>query len=107
MRYIDTHAHLNISAFQDDREAVVHECNEKDVAFINVGTKLSTSKVAMEIAEKADNGYAIVGLHPIQTTQADHDEDELGEGGAPFASRGESFDVGAFAELVKHPKVVG
>lgn len=106
-QYIDTHAHLNIAKFVDDALAVAEKCAEEGVAIINVGTKLSTSKRAVDIAREADNCYAIVGLHPIQTTQADHDEDEIGEGGDPFASQGEVFDVEAFRELAQHPKVVG
>lgn len=106
-RYIDTHAHLNIGAFKDDAVAVAEKCAEEGVSVINVGTKFATSKRAVEIAGEADNCYAIVGLHPIQTTQADHDEDEIGEGGDPFASKGEVFDTDAFRELAQHPKVVG
>lgn len=105
--YIDTHAHLNIRAFNDDADAVALKCADEGVAVINIGTKLSTSKKAVELAEKHDNCYAIIGLHPIQTTQADHDEDEIGEGGDPFLSGGEDFDTQAFRELAQHPKVVG
>lgn len=106
-KYIDTHAHLNIAKFKDDVFEVVKKCTDEGVAVINVGTKLSTSKRAVEIAEETDNCYAIIGLHPIQTTEADHDEDEIGTGGDEFASQGESFNAEAFAELAKHPKVVG
>lgn len=105
--YIDTHGHLNISAFAEDALVVAKRCADEGVAVINVGTKLSTSQRAVEIAEAADNCYAIIGLHPIQTTKQDHDEDEIGEGGKPFVSAGEDFDVEAFRELAKHPKVVG
>lgn len=105
--YIDTHAHLNVAKFKDDALEVAKQCADESVAVINVGTKLSTSKRAVELAMEADNCYAIVGLHPIQTTQADHDEDEIGQGGDPFISGGESFDTEAFAELAKNEKVVG
>lgn len=106
-QYIDTHAHLNIRAFSEDVDAVAEKCAEERVAVINVGTKLATSKRAVELAERHENCYAIIGLHPIQTTQADHDEDEIGEGGNPFMSGGEDFDAEEFKELAKHPKVVG
>lgn len=106
-KYIDTHAHLNISAFKEDALDVAKKCADEGVAVINVGTKLSTSKKAVELAGQANNCYAIIGLHPIQTTQADHDEDEIGEGGEGFVSQGEAFDREAFMELAKHEKVVG
>ena len=105
-RYIDTHAHLNIQAYNEDLGEVIDRCKDEKVAVINVGTKLSTSKKAVEIAQEADNCYAIVGLHPIQTNQADHDEEEIGEGGKTFISQGEEFDAEAFRQLAKHEKVV-
>jgi len=107
VRYIDTHAHLNISAFDDDWEAVLGRCAEEEVAVINVGTKESTSRKAVEIAEAADNGYAIIGLHPIQTTPEYHNNEEIGQGSAPFQSQGEEFNPDYYRELAKSDKVVG
>lgn len=104
--YIDTHAHLNLGVFNDDWREVAGKCTDEKVAIFNVGTKLSTSEKAMAIAKEADNCYAIIGLHPIQTTQLDHDEDEIGEGGTPFTSKGEQFDTDAFRELAQHEKVI-
>lgn len=106
IRYIDIHAHLNLAAFKDDREEVLVRTREAGVAHINVGTKESTSRKAVEIAEKHGDVYAIVGLHPIQTTPQEHDEDEIGEGGAPFASKGEVFDKDLYRELCSSRKVV-
>lgn len=105
--YIDIHSHLNLSAFDDDREEVLKRTREAGVAHINVGTKESTSKKAVEIAETHDDVYAIVGLHPIQTTPEHHDEDEIGEGGKPFVSQGEIFNKDFYRELCKSKKVVG
>ena len=105
--YIDTHAHLNLSAFADDREAVISRCAEASVSVINVGTKESTSQLAVTIAEAHENIYAIVGLHPIQTAPGVHDEDEVGEGSQPFTSRGEIFDAEFYRTLAKSKKVVG
>lgn len=106
-KYIDTHAHLNLSAFKDDRDAVLKRMRGEKVAAINVGTKESTSKLAVEIAEGNDNCFAIIGLHPIQTVPSYHDEEEIGEGGAPFTSKGEVFNKDFYRELATHKKVVG
>lgn len=106
-RYIDTHAHLNLSAFESDREAVLGRLREARVGAINVGTKESTSRLAVSVAGEADNCFAIVGLHPIQTTPRYHDETEIGEGGKAFTSKGEEFNKEFYRELAKHPKVVG
>jgi TatD DNase family protein len=106
-KYIDTHAHLNISAFNEDIEAVVKQCALEGIAVINVGTKESTSARAVELAEQYEHMYAIIGLHPIQTVPGRHDQDETGEGAKPFMSKGESFNKAFYDELAKHKKVVG
>lgn len=107
MKYIDTHAHLNLSAFNDDCKAVAEDCRERGVAVINVGTKETTSARAVELAEQYEHMYAIIGLHPIQTVPGHHDEEETGGGSKAFTSKGESFDAAFYDELAKHPKVVG
>lgn len=106
-QYIDIHAHLNLSAFDADRDVVLKRTREAGVAVINVGTKESTSTKAVEIAEGNDDVYAIVGLHPIQTTPQEHDEEELGEGGKPFVSKGEVFSKDFYRALCKSSTVVG
>lgn len=106
MKYIDTHTHVNLSAFDADREEVIARAKGAGVAMINVGTKQSTSAKAVEIAHLHDQVYAVVGLHPVQTTHRYHDEDEMGEGGKPFTSRGEVFDHAFYAALARDPKVV-
>ena len=68
---IDTHAHLNFKAFDDDWKEVVGNCLGEDVWMINVGSKLETSQKAVEIAEQYENGiYAAIGTHPIHAKKA-------------------------------------
>jgi len=105
MKYIDTHAHLNLSAFDEDRTEVIARCTKEEVMVINVGTKESTSKTAVEIAETNDSMYAIVGLHPIQTTLQHHTEEEVG--GPAFTSKGEVFNADFYRDLANSNKVVG
>lgn len=108
MKWIDTHAHLNLSAFAGDVDDVIVRCIEEGVTVINIGTKLSTSKRAVELANQYDRLYAMVGLHPIQTVPGRHDEDEIGEGGQAFVSGGEIFDFATMKALAKSsPKVIG
>ncbi len=106
-RYIDTHAHVNLRAFDEDREAVLQNLEKEGVAHINIGTQQRTSKKAVEIAEAYPTAYAIVGLHPIQTVPGVHDEDEIGKGGTPFSSTGEIFDTDYYRALAQSKKVVG
>jgi len=105
-KYIDTHAHVNINAFKEDAEAVISKCKEEGVMMINVGTQQDTSKRAVELAEKYNNCYAIVGLHPVHTSASYHDESELGENMKAFTSRGEEFDIDYYRNLAKSNKVV-
>jgi len=108
MKWIDTHAHLNLSAFADDVDVVAMRCADEGVRVINIGTKLSTSKRAVELAERYPHLYAMVGLHPIQTVPGRHDEDEIGVGGSAFTARGEVFDFAATKSLASSsPKVIG
>lgn len=109
MKYIDTHAHLNLSAFAPDVDEVITKCNAESVKVINIGTKESTSTRAVELARAHPSLYAMVGLHPIQTVPQSHDEDELGEGGMPFISKGETFNAEFYRNLIatSNGKVVG
>ncbi len=109
MKWIDTHAHLNLSAFASDVDAVIEKCVEESVGVINIGTKESTSARAVELALAHHSLYAMVGLHPIQTVPLLHDEDEIGEGGAAFTSKGETFNTDFYRNLIatSNGKVIG
>ncbi len=107
-RYIDIHSHVNFKAFDEDRAEVIKRALDNDTVVINVGTQLDTSRAAVELADKYDEGvYAIIGLHPVHTSASYHDEKELGVGGKEFTSRGEIFNKDAYRELLKNPKVLG
>jgi len=104
-KYIDIHNHVNFEAFNEDRDEVIRRALDNHTWVINVGTQLDTSKKAVEIANKYEEGvYAIIGLHPIHTGASYHDEQELGEGGKEFTSRGEIFDKKFYGELLKDKK---
>lgn len=107
MQFFDSHTHVNLAAFDEDRHAVIERALEAGVGLNNVGTMLSTSKRAVELAERYFEGvYATVGLHPVQTSVERHDSEEIGEYGKPFMSRGEAFEYAAFQELAQHEQVI-
>ena len=106
MRYFDAHCHVNFVAFNEDRDAAIQRARDAEVGMNIVGTQFDTSKHAVEIAEKYDNVWATIGLHPIHTGKSYHDEKELGEGGKAFTSRGEDFDSLAYEKLGQSPKVI-
>lgn len=106
-KYIDIHAHVNFKAFDEDRDAVIARALENNTWVINIGTQVDTSRSAIELAHQYDGVYAIVGLHPIHTDKSFHDEQELGDEGRVFTSRGEIFDKNIYREFLKDSKVVG
>ncbi|PIZ94999.1 MAG: hydrolase TatD [Candidatus Magasanikbacteria bacterium CG_4_10_14_0_2_um_filter_37_12] len=99
---IDTHCHIQFKAYNEDRDEVLKRCTEKNIILNAVGTQLSTSKLAVELAEKYDWIYASVGLHPIQEYVMQVEEEATS-----FLSRGEQFDYVAYKKLAEHPKVIG
>jgi len=101
---IDTHAHLNFSAFNKDRDEVIKKCLDNNVWIVNVGTNLKTSEEVVEIAQRYEKGiYAAVGLHPINLEtglvkiKADLNEKKSLE---------EDFDYEAYKRLAQSKKIV-
>lgn len=99
---IDTHAHVNFKSFKDDSRDVLKRSLDQGIRVINVGSQYSTSKRAVEMAEKYETGvWAIVGLHP------DHLKDqEWVEEGIKVKTAVEKFDRERYVELAKSKKVV-
>ncbi|MFZ5998066.1 MAG: YchF/TatD family DNA exonuclease [Nitrospirota bacterium] len=62
---IDTHCHLEMDAFDHDREDVIKKAKEAGLeALITIGSDFEGCKGAVELAEKHDFIYAAVGMHP-------------------------------------------
>lgn len=61
----DTHCHLNLDTYADDRGQVLERAWAAGVARILVpGIDLATSRQAVALAETHSNLYAAVGVHP-------------------------------------------
>ena len=103
---IDSHAHLNFSAFKEDRDKVIKECLGNNIWMVNVGSRYDTSQKAIEIAQEFEQGiYATVGLHPIHLdtglVKMKVDKEEI-----EFKSKEEDFDYEKYKELAQSKKVV-
>ena len=106
-KFMDVHGHVNFVAYKDDREDAIKRALDAGVWVAVVGTQKDTSLEAVSLAEKYKEGvYAIIGLHPIHIGASYHDEEELGEGGKEFTSRGEVFDTTIYRSMASHPKVI-
>lgn len=62
---IDTHAHLDFSQFDADRDLVIKSDFDDGLeAIINIGTDLGSSRRSIELTERYKDIYATAGLHP-------------------------------------------
>lgn len=95
LKYIDTHAHLNLHQFAADREAVFAACREAGVGMNNVGTNKLNSQLAVELAKNHENTWAIIGTHPLTVVSEDESEAE------PV------FDYDFYKTLAQAPETVG
>ena len=87
--FIDSHSHLDDDRFNEDRDVLIKSLKENKVDIaINVGADLETSINSVKLADKYDNIYATVGVHP-------HSASEVTE---------ETLDQ--FREMAKNEKVV-
>jgi len=93
-KYFDIHSHLNTSHYDKDLNEVVKRLRETETHTIVVGTDYESSRKAVELAEKYEEIYACIGVHPIRESSASN-------GTSPV-----DFNKEKFEELVKHPKVV-
>ena len=72
MKYFDSHSHYYDERFIEEREGgadpLISALLSSDVsAIINVGTSPDTCRAAIEQAEKYDNMYLALGIHPSDT----------------------------------------
>lgn len=71
---VDVHCHLNFHIFEKDHDRVIKDAFVAGVTkIINVGTKIDSSMLAVELAQKYDNLYAIVGVHPHHADKLEDD----------------------------------
>lgn len=106
--FIDIHSHVNFKAFENDGDEVIERALENGVGMILVGSQNSTSKRAVEYAEKYTDKpvWAAIGLHPLHLQEIKLDENEVGAKELGFTTRAEKFNYEYYKELALHPKVV-
>lgn len=62
---IDTHCHLDMEAYRNDLEDVLHRAREQGVHHVvSIGIDVSSSRNAINLAKKYSNLSATVGVHP-------------------------------------------
>lgn len=103
--YIDTHAHLNFKAFQNDYKKAIKRAFDNNVkGIINVGSNLSTSLEATRIAHEYDKN---TNEHEWKDSDADKHEGAWAAIGLhPIHVKDENFDFNKYLELARDKKVV-
>lgn len=86
---VETHAHLDYPDFVGDFDEVLRRANEAGVTrIITIGTSIEGSAKAVDLAERYENIYAVVGVHPSYAEESAEDV------------------ITPLRELAKHPRVV-
>ncbi|WP_119458693.1 TatD family hydrolase [Rhodospirillaceae bacterium SYSU D60014] len=87
---VDSHCHLNFKDFNDDLDVVVSRAEGEGVGtLVTICTRLNEFEQVLGIAERYDNVYCSVGVHP-------HEAENAGD-----------VDAARLIGLAAHPKVVG
>ncbi len=68
---IDTHAHLDVSDYNEDRAVVIARTFAEKVGVITVGVDLSSSEAALKLAQHHRFIWAGVGIHPHEARTFD------------------------------------
>src|SRR3990167_5536350 len=86
-KYFDIHSHLNFSDYDVDRDDVITRLRKTDTQTIVVGTDFELSKKAVELADKHEEIFACIGVHPVDDSS-------------------KTFELDNFKTLITNPKVV-
>lgn len=71
---IETHAHLDYPDFAADFAEVLQRATDAGVTrMLTIGTSIESSRRAIELAERHDNIYAVIGVHPTAEDDAAED----------------------------------
>lgn len=86
---VDTHAHLDMNPFRQDRTEVISQARDSGVStIITVGLNLKSSQQAVNLAEKHTEVLATAGFHPHEASQVSE------------------ADIATLAKIADHPRVV-
>lgn len=89
MRLTDTHCHLDFDRFDNDREQVIARAVDIGVTRILIpGIDVSSSEMAIQLADEHSEVYAAVGVHPN------------------YGKTWNSSTIKTLKSLSQHPKVV-
>jgi TatD DNase family protein len=71
MKYFDVHTHTNYSPLDSQATEIASECEKQGIFYIDIGTDVNSSMVAVKHASESPNVYACVGIHPNDVEKVD------------------------------------
>jgi TatD DNase family protein len=87
---VDSHCHLDFADFESERDEIVARARRTGVGImVTICTKVSEFDRVLAIAERYDDVYCSVGIHPHE------------------AAAEPAVDAARLIELARHPRVVG
>ena len=88
MQLVDSHCHLDYPEFADDFDGMLARARDAGVTkMLAICVRLSKFEPILKIAEKYDNIYCTIGLHPNESSKED-------------------VDLAKLIEASQHPKVI-
>ena len=67
---IESHTHMDDSAFDEDRDSLILEIKNSGIEYMmNISASLKSIKTSIELAKKYDFIYASVGVHPSESQE--------------------------------------
>lgn len=89
MQLFDTHCHIDLEEFDEDRDEVIGRAQSEGVTrLLTIAVTADSSKATVDLAESHDHVYAAVGIHPN------------------YCSEVNAGDWDRVCELTKHEKVI-
>ena len=74
---IDSHVHLDDQAFDEDRDSLIKSLGDNGIELvINNSSDLPSSERSVELANKYENIYAAIGVHPHEAKTYDDKVEE-------------------------------
>lgn len=72
LKIIDAHTHLQFEQYDSDRNDIIIRALAGGIGMINAGADLKSSKEAIDLAHKYENGvWATAGIHPTEPKDFD------------------------------------
>jgi len=88
LNFIDTHCHLLLKQFDDDRQEMLKKANEELDLLIEIGINVESSKNVVDFVKDEEKIFGAVGIHPTESQDL------------------KETDLDKIKELVGKPKIV-